>query len=155
MNDLLTEEQLREKYSNYAFARDVTLQQTTLDPQQLEQQTPAAIAAAAYSSNDSLLSPGLATPLSIHLQAPLPISVQSSKLDSMLICSTCRGLGIVKVEYNFYVRDKTCDVCNGEGTVIINNETIKNEEKHGENQEEENRSGGNQNQDEEEIPNLE
>lgn len=119
MSDSLRDEELREKYSNYAFARDVAiLQSEKFDPSNLEQQTPAAIAASQLSSNANNSSE-LSSCLS--LQAPLPITVQSSKLDSMIICSYCKGLGILKVVYNYYVRDKTCDTCNGEGTVIIDN----------------------------------
>ena len=117
-NDSLRDEELREKYSNYAFARDVAIQSEKIDPSKLEQQTPAAIAASQLSSNANNSSE-LSSCLS--LQAPLPITVQSSKLDSMIICSSCKGLGILKIVYNYYVRDKTCDTCNGEGTVIIDN----------------------------------
>jgi len=126
-DESLRDEELREKYSNYAFARDISLQQSAhFDPMLFEQLTPASIAASQLSSNANNSSE-LSGCLS--LQAPLPITVQSSKLDSMIICSICKGLGILKVEYNYYVRDKTCDTCNGEGTVIIDNTAVRPESK--------------------------
>jgi hypothetical protein len=124
-----TRDELREKYTNYAFARDLQLQQqnSIQDPSQLEQLTPAARAASILSSTNITSSSTTTSIITLppHVEAPLPISITSNKLDNMQICSSCRGLGIKKVEYNFYVRDSTCNNCDGEGTVTLNiNDTV-------------------------------
>jgi len=39
----------------------------------------------------------------------------STRLDSMIICSKCHGLGIYKNVYNHHSHDLNCPKCDGEG----------------------------------------
>ena len=101
----LSRDALRDKWANHALARDLTNQVGFGSPADLEQSTPAALAARALGPRDNDAS-----------SAPGPVYA-TSRLDRMRICTTCRGLGIVKVEYNHYVRDASCGDCDGEGTI--------------------------------------
>lgn len=44
-------------------------------------------------------------------------NVAMPKVDNLLICNTCAGLGIRKVKYNWTVLDQNCDDCDGKGLI--------------------------------------
>jgi len=137
-------EALRAKYADYALARDLTAQQG-FSPSLQEQGTPAALAAraleraaeaaaaeaAAAAAAAAAAGAGVGAGADAAAAAAAATAANSaaaaaahapragaSRLDRMTICAPCRGLGVRKVEYNFYVRDATCGDCDGEGTIL-------------------------------------
>lgn len=56
------------------------------------------------------------------VRGPLPLPRQEEtkqRLDQIVICSRCSGQGIVKVHYNFQVKDVNCDECEAEGEIYV------------------------------------
>lgn len=43
--------------------------------------------------------------------------LRCSKLDNLVVCKRCNGLGIIKEHYNHQVKDVNCDECNGDGLI--------------------------------------
>ena len=101
---------LRRKYEQHAFARDLTTQTGHSTPADLEQSTPAALAARAL----------VASSVTGARVEPADAAAHgSSRLDRLSICDACRGLGTREVVYNFQKKNVSCSSCAGDGVVEL------------------------------------
>jgi DnaJ-class molecular chaperone len=98
---------LRRKYEQHAFARDLTTQTGHGTPADLEQSTPAAVAARALEAS------------SVTGAQVVAAAAGSSRLDRLSICSECRGLGVREEIYNHIKKHVTCASCSGDGVVEL------------------------------------
>ena len=46
-------------------------------------------------------------------------ATSQSEINDIYICKSCQGQGIVKDIYNHVVRERNCDVCEGEGVLWL------------------------------------
>lgn len=45
--------------------------------------------------------------------------LRCGKLDDLVVCKRCNGMGIIKEHYNHQVKDVNCNECGGDGLISI------------------------------------
>jgi hypothetical protein len=105
-------EAIREKYTKMARERDERLIGTNpelMKNEKLLKQVQAAKDKSKLSVPKGASDANQATTKALN--APMP------KVDNLLICNACQGIGIRKISYMYQVRDTNCDECDGSGLI--------------------------------------
>ena len=57
----------------------------------------------------------------LETQTPPPMQTEDSPTVNVQLCVVCQGEGLVRVQYNARVMERSCETCDGEGTFVYKN----------------------------------